>query len=266
MKYLNADVPHPTTAKNPFFFDLSISGKSVLPCQKATALQYLLLLWNIDTAEDLYMKTLAVLVMVVFTTVSGFVCAQTDAKKVVEQMKFYEAEAEKLPASQIFKVLELEREDMHQKTQSGAAVWSLDEANIKAVGYASALSKRRAAGDAYAALYDGVYNTRVCRGLQLGSQGQQTSAISDCWQSSLAAFKIASTAGIADGARNVAIMYENGNGVVASKLVAAEWHVKAANQFLASGARDAAFISLEAALKLVPDHPEALRLKKNMLN
>jgi TPR repeat protein len=211
------------------------------------------------------MKTLVALVMVGVSAVSGLVCAQTNANKTIEQMKFYEAEAAKLPASEIFKVLELEREEMHKKSQNGASMWSLDEANIKAVGYASALNKRREAGDAYAALYDGVYNTRVCRGLQLGSKGQQTSAVSDCWQSSLAAFKIASTAGIADGARNVAIMYENGNGVVASKLVAAEWHVKAANQFLASGARDAALISLEAALKLEPDHPSALRLKSNIL-
>jgi hypothetical protein len=50
-----------------------------------------------------------------------------------------------------------------------------------------------------------------------------------------------------------------------SKLVAAEWFVKAADQYNKDGSRDEALASVEAALNSVPDHPAALKLRSAML-
>lgn len=60
-------------------------------------------------------------------------------------------------------------------------------------------------------------------------------------------------------------MYEAGLGVSPSKLVATEWFVKAADQYNKEGARDEALSALESALAHSPDHPAALRLKRDMI-
>jgi hypothetical protein len=53
--------------------------------------------------------------------------------------------------------------------------------------------------------------------------------------------------------------------VTSSKLVASEWYVKSADQYIKQKARDEALTAVESALNLVPDHPAALRLRKVML-
>ena len=79
------------------------------------------------------------------------------------------------------------------------------------------------------------------------------------------AFKRASDAKIADATFNIAKLYESGFGVSPSKLAAAEWYVKSADQYNKDKSREEALTSLERALDLVPDHPAALRLRKAML-
>ena len=79
------------------------------------------------------------------------------------------------------------------------------------------------------------------------------------------AFKRASDAQIAAATFNIARLYQNGFGVTQSKLVAAEWFVKSADQYNKEKARDEALTALESALNLAPDLPAALRLRKAML-
>jgi len=47
--------------------------------------------------------------------------------------------------------------------------------------------------------------------------------------------------------------------------IAADWYIKAGNQLRENGDRDAALRAMEKALNLVPDHPQAMRLREALL-
>jgi TPR repeat protein len=141
----------------------------------------------------------------------------------------------------------------------------MDEDSYKAGGYAVALEERRKDKEPSGAFYFGVYNWRICGGMQSVDKGQLGDAVKNCWLESFESFKLASTTGIPAASFNIARMYENGWGVMPSKLVAAEWFVKAADQYNKDGSRDEALASVEAALNSVPDHPAALKLRSAML-
>jgi TPR repeat protein len=151
------------------------------------------------------------------------------------------------------------------KNQNAKNIFAMDDDTYKAAGYAAALESRRKTDEPAAAFFYGVYNTRICNGLQSVDKGQLSDGVKKCWLDSLASFKVASNAQIAAASFNIAKMYEGGSGVMPSKLVAADWYVKAADQYNREGARDEALTSVEAALNSVPDFPAALRLKQAML-
>ena len=173
----------------------------------------------------------------------------------------HEDEAEQLSTFEIFK--ELERLDTAQ-TAKIAAGGSWFEVNPKAIAFASVLEARRKKGQRDGAFYFGVYKWKYCSLLQ-----RQSKPLSDeaptCWAETMEAFKAASAAGSGDASFNVARQFENGYGVISSKFAAADWYIKAAEQYIVAKDRDQSLTAVEAALAAVPDHPKALKLKNMML-
>ncbi len=190
---------------------------------------------------------------------------KSQANEAVERMSFYRDEASKLSSSAIFKEMERLRNIQALKNQSAGLTFAMDEDSFKSVGYATALEARRKTNEPAGAFFWGAYNWRICGVMQGADKGQLGDAVKNCWLESLESFKVASAGEISGASFNIARLYEKGWGVTPSKLVAAEWFVKAANQYNKDGSREEALTSVEAALDMVPDHPAALRLRNAML-
>ena len=137
--------------------------------------------------------------------------------------------------------------------------------DMKSVSFAAVLGKRSESGEVAASFYNGVHQWPYCNMWLRQNTSQADKLATECWQKVMAGFKRASAANIGDASSNIARMYANGFGVTASKFVAAEWYVKAADQYSLRKDRDEALTAVEAALNLVPDHPGALRLRRAMV-
>jgi tetratricopeptide (TPR) repeat protein len=186
----------------------------------------------------------------------------------------YERDGQALQTYDLFK--ELGRLDAAKKSRIAlaiatkpeeimAATFSTTDDDMRAISYATVLQKRSEGGDPYASFYNGVRQWDFCSQLQRQTGDVWTKQAPECWQNVMSAFKRASNAQIADATFNIARLYENGFGVTPSKLAAAEWYVKSANQYNKEKSREEALTAVESALNLVPDHPAALRLRKAML-
>ncbi|MFG6412458.1 hypothetical protein ACG02S_00950 [Roseateles sp. DC23W] len=186
----------------------------------------------------------------------------------------YEKDGQALKTFELYK--ELERLDAAKKTrialmkpeEAAASIFMLTDDDMRAVSYGGVLQKRGENGDPLASFYYGVRQWDAClRFEKLGEGGNDGWAKSarECWQGVLPALRKASDAQIADASFNIAKIYQNGKGVTPSKLAAAEWYVKASEQYTKQKDREEALTALEKALDLVPDHPAALRLRKAML-
>lgn len=75
----------------------------------------------------------------------------------------------------------------------------------------------------------------------------------------------ASNSGFPAAAWNLALMYQNGWGVMPSRLVAVEWFAKAGDLYLKTGDREMALSSLERAEDLDSANPAAKRLRAKLL-
>jgi TPR repeat protein len=146
-----------------------------------------------------------------------------------------------------------------------AAAFKMTDDDMRAVSYATVLKKRSDNGDPDSSFFYGVHQWDFCSQLQRQQGEMWAKQASECWQGLLPAFKRASDAQIANASFNIGKLYENGFGVSPSKLVAAEWYVKAAVQYNKGKLRDEALTAVERAVDLVPDHPAARRLRKAML-
>lgn len=60
-------------------------------------------------------------------------------------------------------------------------------------------------------------------------------------------------------------MYETGICAQKSKYIAVDWYIRAGNQLRENEDRDAALRAMEKALNLVPDHPQAMKLREALL-
>jgi hypothetical protein len=142
----------------------------------------------------------------------------------------------------------------------------ITEDDNRAFSYRTVLKKRGENGDPSASFYYGVSEWGKCLLFQNQTGNDYTKLAIECWKGVMPAFKRASDAQIAAASFNIGRLYEHGFGVTPSKLVAAEWYVKSADQHNKFKDRDNALTALESALNLVPDHPAGLRMRKAMLN
>jgi TPR repeat protein len=195
-----------------------------------------------------------------------------EAKAAQAKYAAWEVEAERLSSAEIYK--ELKRLDTTRQSRlatadppaAGSSPWAWiaavsSEDDMRASVFSTMLVKRSQRGEVAASFYYGVYHWRTCIALE----AVQAPRSKECWQETMTAFRRASEAQIGDASVNIARIYENGFGVTPSKLVAAEWYVKAANQHSMKNDREEALTAIESALNLVPDHPAGLRLRKQML-
>jgi TPR repeat protein len=187
------------------------------------------------------------------------------AADVIAQIEIAQNEASKLSPIKIFEEIERLREVRSIKQRNGQGFFEIDTDFTRMAGYAQELKRRRDESDPDAAFHHAMNNIRICVGLQSAQLSETSKALSDCWLESLSAFKIASNGGIGTASFNIGRMYEHGWGVTASKLVAADWYIKSANQHNATKSRENALTALEEALSVVPDHPAALKLRSTML-
>ncbi|WP_316674915.1 hypothetical protein [uncultured Tolumonas sp.] len=185
------------------------------------------------------------------------------AETATARMEHYKQEALKLAAPQVFDEIERLRTIIALKNRGSAIPDLTDDDTLKAGGYASALEAKRNAKEPYGAYYWGRHNSRICSVLETnkstGDAGQR------CWVETFESFKIASDGGIPRSSFNIGLMYENGWGVNKSKYIAAEWYIKAAEKYMIDGFREGALEAMEAALRVAPEHPAALRLKARLL-
>ena len=183
----------------------------------------------------------------------------------------YDRDGKALQTGDLYK--ELRRLDAAQKSRIAlakpeealAAAFSMTDDDMRAISYATVLQKRGEGGDSYASFFYAVRQWDFCLQLQRQTGDGWAKQAKECWQGVMPPFKQAAEAQIADAAFNIARLYENGFGVTPSKLAAAEWYVKSAEQYNREKSRDEALTAVESALNLVPDHPAALRLRKAML-
>lgn len=184
----------------------------------------------------------------------------------------YDREGKALRTADLYQ--ELKRLDSTKKSRIAlttkpeeiiASVFNTTDDDMRAISYATVLQKRGEAGDSYASFFYAVRQWDFCLQLQRETGEIWEKNAKECWQGLMPAFKRAADGKIADAAFNIARLYENGFGVTPSKLAAADWYVKSAEQYNREKSRDEALTAVESALNLVADHPAALRLRKAML-
>jgi hypothetical protein len=146
-----------------------------------------------------------------------------------------------------------------------AEIFKYTDDDARAFAYSSILKKRGEDGDPGASYYHAIHQWDFCLKLQQSNNESLKKGAKECWQGVMRALKRSSDVEVASASFNIGKLYEYGFGVNLSKLVAAEWYVKASEQFNKEKSREDALTALEAALNLVPDHPAALRLRKVML-
>ena len=153
-----------------------------------------------------------------------------------------EQEAEKMATTDVYN--ELERLDGLRSARialNPETFLAGTDDDQRGYGFSAVLSKRRDKGEVAASFYFGLQNWKYCQVQQRLDTGQQWgNQIADCWRKTLDSFKVASAGQIPAATFNIARMYENGFGVIASKYAAADWYVKSAEQYNKASSRDEA--------------------------
>lgn len=189
------------------------------------------------------------------------------AEKHIALVNKFKAEASQFAAHKIFDEIERIITIQKLKMELGKSMWELmlTEDAAKYSGYASALEDKKEKFDVDGSYYWGLYNLKICSGLSSGpdNKGTQKTIVDKCLLKSLKSFTVASDGGDEASSHSIGSMYENGYGVESSKLIAADWYLKAARQAHKNENRALALRAIESALRVFPNNPEALRLKDN---
>lgn len=121
------------------------------------------------------------------------------------------------------------------------------------------LKERRDQKEPSASYHYGVFMLTLCDGIK------QRKDATDICKDSLDSLLIASDGNYPEAMYFIGIIYRDGLGVIESKLIATDWFLKSAKLFQKDGKKDKALISLEEALKLVPDYQPAIKLRNDLL-
>lgn len=140
------------------------------------------------------------------------------------------------------------------------------EFGLKAAPFGTVISERSKKGDLEAAYYQYAFFDRlICENL---TNLKMSYSLEVC-NEMIGNLKSLATSEskknvfyIASAKRVLGDIYKNGNIVSQSNMLSTEWYYKAAKDFYGNGNRDAAITSLEKALKIMPDYPPALALRK----
>jgi len=194
--------------------------------------------------------------------------SKAQAQKYIVLMNKFQAEASLLPAQKIFDEIERIRTILKLRMELGKSMFELGltEDGAKGSGYALALEDKKEKFDVDGSYYWGLYNLKICGGLSSipDTNGTQKTYVDQCLLKSLKSFSVASDGGDAASSHSIGSMYENGYGVDSSKLIAADWFLKAARQALKNENRALTLRAIESTLRVFPNNPEALRLKDNL--
>lgn len=134
----------------------------------------------------------------------------------------------------------------------------------KSAAYLMVLEERSKGDDPYASYYYGLHLIQIC--MAFGKQEGFGSTEAKVCNDAMERMKVAANSNDPRAMRAIGIMYKEGLGVTKSKYVAADWFYKSAKQYHYEKSREGALSSLEDALSLVPDHPGALKFRKELLN
>jgi len=182
-----------------------------------------------------------------------------------EEIAFFKDKAKTMSSYELYneieKTKELMRLQRHSKQSSLPDLTNKDV--LKSTGYLLILEERRKAGDPKAAFYFGLHEMQICMVLNENKELAHTS--NKVCSDAIDSFKIAAEANDPRSMRAIGISFKEGLGVTTSKYVAAEWFVRSAKQYNVEHLRDNALSALEEALNLVPDHPSALELRKELI-
>jgi TPR repeat protein len=124
------------------------------------------------------------------------------------------------------------------------------------------LEELAVAGNAEASFYSGVLALEFGRKLSRGAYTDEYSR--SYFEKAIKHFKRASQAGVGESSWNLATMYQAGEGILASKLAAAEWYHKAGLQYLAAGRREDALACLEQIEAMNVSHPSRADLRERL--
>lgn len=116
-------------------------------------------------------------------------------------------------------------------------------------------------GDPESAFYWGYLNWIKGRESSASSEKWAQEMVNDNFKEALFGFRIASDAGVGAASWNIAVMYEQGDGVTRSKLAAAEWYSKAGHQYFKAGEREKALAALERIEEIDKKHPAVIKLR-----
>ena len=117
------------------------------------------------------------------------------------------------------------------------------------------------AGDLTAAFYWGYINWSDGGKISEPSSKILQDYQKEKYQEAYAGFLRASEGGVGAASWNIAVMYEQGNGLTRSRLAAAEWYAKAGHQHLKNGNREQSLAALERIEEIDAKHRDALSLR-----
>lgn len=204
----------------------------------------------------------ALLLLALIPCLSAWAQVRT-ADEVLEQRRRDEAEAMTLPAAEVNREIRRQMELYRMLPSGGSAFANLMAPElVRATAFTTALERRAAAGDAQAAFYAGLRRLNMCNGMAKANMG---ASARECQAEAMQYFEQAHRAGIAEATYNIGTMYENGEGVLPSKLAASDWYYQAAQRYSVVGDRSRALTALEAALAAAPDHGPAKRLRSELM-
>lgn len=189
--------------------------------------------------------------------------ARADAEQISKKFEAYRAEASNLSPAEVHEEIRRLQAILRLKNQ-GRFSWAsmLDEESIKVGGFLGALKDMRKRLNVDAAYYFGLHEVAICA--RMLEAKVDSSSCSDALDSFTVASADGAIGGREEGTFAIGQMYERGLGVSRSNYVAADWYIKASRQATLNGNRSGALQAIESALRVVPEHPVALRVRADL--
>lgn len=189
---------------------------------------------------------------------------EAQSSEYADAVQSFEHDAQGKSTYEIAQEISALKQSVRLKRKPNSSIFSNfdDPDSMKAIGYLNVLKKRRDDGDPEAALQFGIHELSICDAIQANAGRGLAQPVCSSAMDSL---KLAAQAKDPRAMEALGVMNNEGLGQRASKYVAADWFIKASQQYDIEGNRERALQTLEEALKAVSDHPGALELRKKLL-